>query len=121
MAKIVKVRLTEYFPFQTGLTDREKQREGGPTDRADKPLFTLDDYLEGNAPYVSLACDSAGGSDRRQTSIGSRPATATSFVLPVKSSPVSTRRKSIMIGSITFLSTNLFATAETSGSQTRKP
>jgi hypothetical protein len=61
VAKIVKVRLTEYFPFQTGLTDREKQREGGPTDRADKPLFTLDDYLEGNAPYVSLACDSAGG------------------------------------------------------------
>ena len=39
----------------------QKRMEGGPTDRMGKPLFTLDDYLEGKAPFVSLACDSAGG------------------------------------------------------------
>jgi hypothetical protein len=61
MAKIVKVTLSEYFPFQTGLSKRGKQMEGGMTDRIGKPLFTLEDYLEGKAPYVSLACDSAGG------------------------------------------------------------
>jgi hypothetical protein len=61
VAKIIKVTLSEYFPFQAGLSDDEKRREGGTTDRAGKPLCTLEDYLEGNAPYVSLACDTAGG------------------------------------------------------------
>lgn len=61
MAKIIKVSLTEYFPFQSGLTAKQKKMEGPPTDRIGKPLHTLEDYLEGLAPYVSLACDSAGG------------------------------------------------------------
>ena len=61
MSKMVKVRLTEYFPFQTGLTKKQKELEGGVLDRGDKSLHTLEDYLEGNAPFVSVACDPAGG------------------------------------------------------------
>jgi hypothetical protein len=61
VAKIIKVSLTEFFPFESSLTDHEKKVEGGPTDRMGKPLFTLEDYMDGNAPFVSLACDSAGG------------------------------------------------------------
>jgi hypothetical protein len=61
MSKIVKVRLTEFFPFQTGLTRKQRKMEGPVLDRMDKPLYSLEDYLEGKAPYVSLACDSAGG------------------------------------------------------------
>jgi hypothetical protein len=61
MTKIIKVRLTEYFPFQSGLSKKQKKMEGGILDRMDKPLYTLEDYIEGNAPYVSLACDKLGG------------------------------------------------------------
>ena len=61
MGKIIKVRLTEYYPFQEGLTERQQRMEGGKKDRIGKPLCTLEDYLEGKAPYVSLACDSRGG------------------------------------------------------------
>jgi hypothetical protein len=61
VAKIIKVSLTEYFPFQSGLSDKQKKMEGGVTDRMGKALCTLEDYLEGKAPFVSLACDSAGG------------------------------------------------------------
>jgi len=60
MGKIIKVRLTEYFPFQDGLSKKEKKREGGRLDRLDKPLYTLEDYVEGKAPYVSVACDYLG-------------------------------------------------------------
>jgi hypothetical protein len=58
---IVKVRLTEYWPFQAGMSKREKQMEGGVKDRRGNPLYSLEDFLEGKASYVSLACDSAGG------------------------------------------------------------
>jgi hypothetical protein len=61
MAKTINVRLTEYFPFQAGMTAAQQQMEGGVFDRLGKPLYALEDYLEGNAPYVSLACDSNGG------------------------------------------------------------
>ncbi len=61
MAKIVKIRLTEYFPFQSGLSKKQKKMEGGVLDRIGKPLYTLEDYIEGKAPYVSLACDKLGG------------------------------------------------------------
>ncbi len=61
MAKMINVRLTEYFPFQAGLSKKQKQIEGGVFDRMGKPLYSLEDYLEGKAPYVSLACDSTGG------------------------------------------------------------
>ena len=61
MAKIINVSLSEYFPSQAGLTAKQKRMEGGATDRMGKPLFTLEDYLEGKAPFVSLAVDSGGG------------------------------------------------------------
>ena len=61
MATIVKVRLTEYYPFQSGLTKKQKKMEGGVVDRMGKPLYSLEDYMDGNAPYVSLACDKLGG------------------------------------------------------------
>ena len=65
MATIIKVRLTDYYPFQDGLTARQKQVEGPQADRLGKPLHTLEDYLEGTAPFVSLACDSTGGPPAR--------------------------------------------------------
>lgn len=61
MAKIINVRLTEYYPFQTGLSKKQKQIEGGVFDRRGKPLHSLEDFVEGKAPYVSLACDYTGG------------------------------------------------------------
>ena len=61
MAKIIKISLTEYYPFEKNLSAREKRMEGGPVDRRGKPLYTLEDYVDGIAPYVSLACDSLGG------------------------------------------------------------
>ncbi len=61
MSGIVKVRLTEYWPFQAAMRKREKRMEGGVKDRRDKPLYSLEDFLEGKASYVSLACDSTGG------------------------------------------------------------
>jgi hypothetical protein len=45
-----KTRATGYYPHKSKL-------EGGVLDRKDKPLHTLQDYLEGNAPYVSMAID----------------------------------------------------------------
>lgn len=45
-------RVTCYYPsFDPG--------EGGYTDRHGKPLFTLQQYLDGNAPFVSCAMDLA--------------------------------------------------------------
>ena len=61
MSKIVKVRLTEYYPFHPGLSEKAKKMEGGILDRKGKPLYSLEDYMEGKAPYVSLACDYLGG------------------------------------------------------------
>jgi hypothetical protein len=61
MPKIINVRLTEYCPFQAGMTEAQEKMQGGVLDRLGKPLYSLEDYLEGKAPYVSLACDSKGG------------------------------------------------------------
>ena len=61
MGKMINVRLTEYYPFQAGLSKKQEQIEGGVFDRKGKPLYSLEDYLEGSAPYVSLACDSTAG------------------------------------------------------------
>lgn len=58
---IVKVRLTEYYPFHQGLTPAQRLMEGGTNDRKGKRLQTLEDYIAGNASYVSLACDFLGG------------------------------------------------------------
>jgi peptidoglycan hydrolase-like protein with peptidoglycan-binding domain len=42
---------TGYYPFNNAM-------EGGFKDRQGKPLYTLQDYLAGKAPYVSVAMDS---------------------------------------------------------------
>lgn len=43
------------------MSKKEKQMEGGVYDRKSNPLYLLKDYIEGKAPYVSLACDHLGG------------------------------------------------------------
>ncbi len=54
-----KARGTGYYPDKSAL-------EGGFTDRVGKPLNTLQDYLSGKAPYVSVAMDSEGVSVRNE-------------------------------------------------------
>jgi peptidoglycan hydrolase-like protein with peptidoglycan-binding domain len=49
--KGVTARGTGYFP-------ENSRMEGGFNDRKGKPLHTLQDYLSGKAPYVSVAMDS---------------------------------------------------------------
>lgn len=61
MGVVINVRLTEYCPFQPGMTEAQEKMQGGVFDRRGKPLYALEDYLEGKAPYVSLACDYTGG------------------------------------------------------------
>ncbi len=53
-ARIIQVRLTEYFPKNTKM-------EGGLYDHKGHPLNTLDDYLDGKVGWVSLARDYLGG------------------------------------------------------------
>ena len=45
---------TAYYPASNSL-------EGGFKDKLGRPLFTLQDYLDGKAPYVSLAMDDQAG------------------------------------------------------------
>lgn len=52
--RIIKVRLTEYFPKNTKM-------EGGTRDHMGHTLNTLDDYLDGKVSWVSLARDYLGG------------------------------------------------------------
>lgn len=47
-------RATAYYPDSSAL-------EGGYKDMRGKPLFTLQDYLAGRAPYVSVAMDNKAG------------------------------------------------------------
>jgi peptidoglycan hydrolase-like protein with peptidoglycan-binding domain len=49
--KSYRARGTGYYPAATKL-------EGGAKDRLGNPLHTLQDYLSGKAPYVSVAMDS---------------------------------------------------------------
>lgn len=53
------VNLTDYCPFQAGLSAAQQKMEGGPTDARDKPLHTLEDHLaDPDAhPYCSVAGD----------------------------------------------------------------
>jgi len=47
---------TGYFP--RGYKSRaEAELEGGPTDRCDHPLYSVDDYATGSSTYVSVAMD----------------------------------------------------------------
>jgi hypothetical protein len=55
----IDVRLTGYWPFQEGLSPEERLMEGGHNDSHGNPLYTLEDFQEGRAPYVSVSGDSA--------------------------------------------------------------
>jgi hypothetical protein len=57
----VRIKVTMYFKPFAGMTDKQKKMEGGPTDPMRKPLCSLEDYLKGEAAYVSLARDYLGG------------------------------------------------------------
>jgi len=48
---------TPFFARGTGYYPANNAMEGGFTDRQGNPLHTLQDYLAGNAPYVSCAMD----------------------------------------------------------------
>lgn len=52
-----KAHLTGYWPFVAGLSAAERKMEGGTKDRRGNPLYTLEDFQAGKAPYVSVAGD----------------------------------------------------------------
>lgn len=54
-----QARLTGYWPFQKGLSAADRLMEGGPRDRMGRPLYTLESYQRGDAPYVSVSGDDA--------------------------------------------------------------
>jgi len=53
----ILVRLTRYWPFREGMTAKQRLMEGGHKDRIGKPLYALEDFQDGSAPYVSVAAD----------------------------------------------------------------
>lgn len=53
-AVTLNVKLTTYYPSATGAA---AVMEGGANDMAGHRLYTLDEYLAGAAPYVSLSAD----------------------------------------------------------------
>lgn len=56
--------LKQFSTFNTwycpggGTSESERRLEGGPFDRKGAPAYTLEQYLEGKAPYVTVAMDS---------------------------------------------------------------
>lgn len=50
-------RGTGYYPTASATGSDENRMEGGPIDRRDQPLQTLQAYLAGQASYVSVAMD----------------------------------------------------------------
>jgi hypothetical protein len=55
----IKVRLTHYYPYQAGLTTKQRLMEGKPVDRKGRPLTTLEQHFDDPAahPFVDLAGD----------------------------------------------------------------
>ena len=53
----VAIHATGYWPYVAGLTDAERKMEGGTKDRKSRPLYTLEMFQAGKAPYVSVAGD----------------------------------------------------------------
>jgi 3D (Asp-Asp-Asp) domain-containing protein len=54
VALVAKSKATAYYPANNAM-------EGGKVDKAGKPLHTLEQYLAGQAPYVSIAMGSDAG------------------------------------------------------------
>lgn len=50
-------RLSAYWPVGPDASEEERRREGPPVDVHDRPLYSLQDYLAGKAPFVSIAAD----------------------------------------------------------------
>lgn len=54
----VRLHLTGYWPFQEGLTAKERKMEGAPVDRKGRPLTTVEQHLADPAnTFVSLSGD----------------------------------------------------------------
>jgi hypothetical protein len=53
----IKLHLTGYWPFQEGLTEKERKMEGAPVDRKGKPLYTVEDFFASKSDHVSLSGD----------------------------------------------------------------
>lgn len=54
--KTYQAHATAYYPADADTT-AEKVLEGGMTDRRDFPLHSVEEFLSGKAPYVSVAMD----------------------------------------------------------------
>src|SRR4051794_12677918 len=57
----MRIRVTMYYKPFPGMTKRQKKREGGATDMMGNPLYSLEEYLMGDAEYVSVARDHLAG------------------------------------------------------------
>lgn len=71
----MRIHVTMYYKPYAGMSGKEKKMEGGPTDAAGKPLRSLEEYLMGDAEYVSLARDYLAGppgGDNRFTKYGTK-------------------------------------------------
>jgi len=56
-----QVKATGYYPTADGHSTAENRLEGGPVDRKGNPLCTLQAFLNGRAPFVSVAMDYKNG------------------------------------------------------------
>ena len=69
----VAIHATGYWPYVAGLTDAERKMEGGTTDRKKRPLYTLEMFQAGKAPYVSVAGDYTIWPDGQRISLSPWP------------------------------------------------
>ena len=56
-----QARATAYYPTPDDYSTPENRLEGGPVDRRGNPLCTLQGFLAGSVPYVSVAMDHTNG------------------------------------------------------------
>jgi hypothetical protein len=71
----MRIYATMYYKPFPGMSDAEKKLEGGATDMKGNPLYSLEEYLMGDADYVSVARDHLAGppaSDSRFRVYGTR-------------------------------------------------
>jgi hypothetical protein len=67
------VHTTGYWPYQEGLSPTERKMEGGTNDRKRRPIYTLEMFQAGKAPYVSVAGDYTLWPDGQRISISAWP------------------------------------------------
>src|SRR6266545_2766424 len=69
------IHVTMYYKPYAGMSEKQKKMEGGATDARGNPLCSLEEYLSGDAEYVSLARDYLAGppgGDKRFVKYGTR-------------------------------------------------